>query len=159
MVVSTRIRLAGFGVLAVAAVVVTFAVGSGVRSTQPVRVTATGGSTRAAVVKALADYDTNERAASSAPQQSVVGGWVARDLLTAVARADADALDVQRQVANRPTEPPSPDRRIPILIAIAVLAICWLGLTTRSSGTPWLLPETSFVKGNPSSNVHPGRLS
>ncbi|MEJ5256309.1 MAG: hypothetical protein WHS89_13270 [Acidimicrobiales bacterium] len=90
-----------------------------------------------AIAVALADADTNERSASSAPQQQVVNGWVARDLLTVIARQN-DALLAQG--ATDRTDP-----RPAWLLVIAVLAICWAGLTTPvGSGM-----RTATVPGTP----------
>ena len=45
----------------------------------------------AQVTKALSNASSNEDTADSAPQQQVVNGWVARDLLAIIARQQSDA--------------------------------------------------------------------
>lgn len=101
-----RVRVIGFVVIALAAIAVVFAM-------EP---ESSGAETRAAVAGALVDAELNESGADSAPQQQVVNGWVARDLLTAIANAQADDLDRE------------PDPRLPVLAALVVLAVCWLGV-------------------------------
>jgi hypothetical protein len=52
------------------------------------------------IVEAIADNAVNDSNAESAPQQQVVNGWVARDLLLLQARQQNDALELQyRQMA------------------------------------------------------------
>jgi hypothetical protein len=83
------------------------------------------------VDQALSDGNLNESRAESAPQQQVVNGWIARDLLSIIALAQADTLErlgglsdhnetVVSAVATR-------DDRIPALLGLAVLALCWGG--------------------------------
>lgn len=85
------------------------------------------------VDQALSDFDLNEALADSAPQQQVVAGWVARDLLSIIALAQADQVEAStglvelnetlvHAVAVR-------DDRIPALLGLAVLAVCLHGVT------------------------------
>lgn len=78
------------------------------------------------VAQALDDAEGNEALADSAPQQQVVNGWVARDLLSIVALQNEDLLDA---VAVN-------DDRIPALLVLAVLAICLNGLTSATFRFP-----------------------
>jgi len=85
---------------------------------------------------ALSDDAANNLRAQGAPQQAVVNGWTARDLLTIVAKENADVLRAQGAVVdatgNLQTQPF--DQRIPALLLIGVLAICWLGISAPRPG-------------------------
>jgi hypothetical protein len=84
------IRLVGAGVLAAAAI----AVWNGMAPSQIP-------DSRRAVDAALSDYQQNEAKASGAPQQAVVGGWVARDLLTVMAVNAGDSARADQQASDR----------------------------------------------------------
>ncbi len=56
--------------------------------------------------QALAEYELNELRTDGAPQQQVVNGWVAKDLLTIIA-------EQQNEVAS--------DERLPALVGLLVL--------------------------------------
>ncbi len=85
-------RKVGAVVLAIAAVVVWFTMGPEDRSDD--------------IRQALSDYESNELLTSGAPQQAVVNGWVAKDLLTVIA-------EQQNDVAS--------DERLPALAGLLVL--------------------------------------
>jgi hypothetical protein len=68
---------------------------------------------------AMSDYDANDALAESAPQQQVVNGWVARDLLQIQARQLTGQI-----VATT-------DSRVPALLVVAILAIGLIGFTTE----------------------------
>ncbi len=85
-------RKVGAVVLAIAAVVVWFTMGPEDRSDD--------------IRQALSDYESNELLTSGAPQQAVVNGWVAKDLLTIIA-------EQQNDVAS--------DERLPALAGLLVL--------------------------------------
>jgi hypothetical protein len=85
-------RRVGAIVLAIAAVVVWFAMGPDDRSSD--------------IRQALAEYELNELRTEGAPQQQVVNGWVAKDLLTIIAEQQNDA---------------SSDERLPALAGLLVL--------------------------------------
>lgn len=73
------------------------------------------------ITAALTDAAVNEASAESAPQQQVVNGWVARDLLEVVAEQNDAALQLgAREEDQRPT----------LLLLLAVLAISWIGVTS-----------------------------
>jgi flagellar basal body-associated protein FliL len=74
------------------------------------------------IAAALSDDTTNAKSASSAPQQQVVNGWTARDLLAVQAATANDQLAVARAGSNA-------SRQIAALLLIAVLALCWGGAT------------------------------
>lgn len=48
---------------------------------------------RSSVAQALADDAANNKLTEGAPQQSVVNGWTAKDLLTVIAREGAEPVD------------------------------------------------------------------
>lgn len=92
------------------------------------------------VDQALADFEANEARADSAPQQQVVAGWVAKDLLTVVALEGAqnvealDTLTDQNDLIYRAaTTREQRDDRPAALLVIGVLAISLWGAT---SGQP-----------------------
>lgn len=84
-----NLRRIGFFLLAVAAVVVFFVGAPSVGESD--------------IDDALFTAELNEESAEGAPQQSVVNGWVARDLLEVIARDQGD-------------------ERVPALLLIGVLA-------------------------------------
>ena len=85
------------------------------------------------VNQALDDFQANESIADSAPKQQVVAGWAAKDLLSIIALAQADQMEALGGLADQNQTVVSAmavrDDRIPALIGLAVLAICWYGLT------------------------------
>jgi hypothetical protein len=104
------VRRVGAIVLALAAVVVWFAMApdeSSDRSTD--------------IAGALADYELNEAQTQGAPQQQVVNGWVAKDLLTIIA-------EQQNESAT--------DERLPALALLVVL-----GLALHIATSPWTAEE------------------
>lgn len=105
------------------------------------------------VEQALSDAELNEDRAESAPQQQVVNGWAARDLLSIIALAQADTLETLGGLTEQNETVVSAviarDDRIPALLGLAVLALCWGGAvptpsptsTTHKSGTPSVSDE------------------
>ena len=83
------------------------------------------------ISQALSDDAANNLRTEGAPQQQVVNGWTAKDLLTIIAKEQADILRAQGAVVDATgslqTQPF--DQRIPALLLVAVLAICWSGVT------------------------------
>ena len=77
------------------------------------------------IASALASYESNNATASSAPQQQVVNGWAAKDLLEIIAREQNAALS--------PTTAPRDDR-VPAELALVVLGVALLILTTPPAG-------------------------
>lgn len=65
--------------------------------------------------------ELNEESAQGAPQQTVVNGWVARDLLEIIAKQNDER---------------SSDDRVPALLTIAVLAGIWTVLTAPKHTEP-----------------------
>jgi hypothetical protein len=93
------------------------------------------------VSTALDSFDANEALADSAPQQQVVNGWVARDLLTIIAYQNLDLLDAVGALGDQNAAESSSglavrDDRIPALLLLGVLALSWIGMTN---------PDTQYV--------------
>jgi hypothetical protein len=65
--------------------------------------------------EAMSDYRLNDLRTEGAPQQQVVNGWVARDMLEIIARQGDSS---------------GTDERVPALLTIAVLAGIWTVLLT-----------------------------
>jgi hypothetical protein len=76
----------------------------------------------AAISAALTDADANNTLAEGAPQQTVVNGWVARDLLVVMARQNEALI---KQGAEQ-------DRRPAALLTLAVIGIGLLLFTTSA---------------------------
>lgn len=125
----TQIRVLGFVLLGLAAVGAWVGLAPRVVFDQPNLPSATQYETL--ISKALADDATNNLLTSGAPQQTVVNGWTAKDLLTIIAKEQADLLRAQGAIVesngNLTTQPF--DERIPALLLIGVLAICWAGVS------------------------------
>jgi hypothetical protein len=96
----------------------------------------------------LADDKVNAALAQGAPQQAVTNGWVGRDLLTVIAKENADILRAQGAVVdatgNLQTQPF--DQRIPALLVVAILAICWLGISAPRVASDSRLREPAGVE-------------
>jgi phospholipase/lecithinase/hemolysin len=116
------IRRIGFVVLAVAAVLITV-LGEPV-ALEPVDTSRFEGQ----ILAALADYESNNAQTDGAPQQAVVNGWIARDLLTIMAQQMNAFLGASQASASDP--------RIPLLLMLLVLAAALHVLTARSVAPP-----------------------
>jgi hypothetical protein len=91
-----------------------------------------------AISSALSDYKMNEARTQGAPQQTVVNGWTAKDLLTIIAEQQNDALT--RDEVPAPLTPIVPnDERVPALVGLVVVGIALALLTSprpvRSANT------------------------
>ncbi len=144
---STTLRFLGFGVLAIAAVAAfVFFTPKIVTSSYSL---SSASQYETLIGTALADDATNNLLTQGAPQQAVVNGWTARDLLTIIAKEQADILRAQGAIVDATgilqTQPF--DQRIPALLLIAVIAICWSGLTAprsaRETTAPVFVPSVS----------------
>ncbi|MGY1704936.1 hypothetical protein ACI79C_10200 [Geodermatophilus sp. SYSU D00697] len=101
------VRRIGAVVLALAAVVVWFAMAPDESSNRS-----------ADIASALADYEVNDARTQGAPQQQVVNGWVAKDLLTIIAEQQNESVT---------------DDRLP---ALAILVVLGLALHLATSTRP-----------------------
>jgi hypothetical protein len=128
--VSNVLRPLGFLLCAVAAVAVFVLLAPKVSTSTPTLPSATRYETL--ITQALADDAANNLRTEGAPQQQVVNGWTAKDLLTIIAKQNIDILTSQGAVVdatgNLQTAPF--DQRIPALLLIAVVALCWSGIAT-----------------------------
>ena len=109
------VRSVVFGGLALAAIVSFFVL-------QP----ATPKDRSTEISTAIVEDSLNAKSSSSAPQQQVVNGWTARDL-----------LEIDAKIANDQAQAES-DRnlQLSVLVLIGVLAICWYGLSATLETTP-----------------------
>jgi hypothetical protein len=112
----TRVRRIGALVLALAAVIVWFTMGPDQNTVS------------ADVREVLFEADMNEVSASGAPQQQVVNGWAAKDLLAIIANQQADD-------------------RVPALVGLLVLGVA-LGIFT--SPKPAHVAPSSSTEANQS---------
>ena len=90
-----------------------------------------------AIAAAMDDYDTNNASTDSAPQQQVVNGWVAKDLLHVLAREQNAALS--------PSSAPR-DERVPAYLLLLVLG---LGLFAGTSERARPLPAANHPPTGP----------
>lgn len=133
-----RVRQIGLVVLAVAAILVFFAM-KPEEAFQPGVLPSTGAEASDytdAIDEALATYELNDANADTAPKQQVVNGWVARDLLTVMAFENVQALNglellsLQNEIAyEAATAPEQHDERPALLLVIVVFAIALWGAT------------------------------
>lgn len=82
----------------------------------------------------LEDDEANAESAESAPQQQVVNGWTARNLLDLTLRAQANSAESDARAQTR----------LGSLVLLALLAICWGGATggkKRQSGSATKQPD------------------
>jgi hypothetical protein len=138
-------RQIGLAVIAIAAVAVWFVMAPSdpdpVTSFDPTSKTYTN-----LIDLTLDDYDANNDRADSAPQQQVVNGWVAKDLLTIMAYQNTDLLDAVGGLGDQNATASSlavRDDRTPALLVLVVAAVAWFGITaptTRRKDAPASVP-------------------
>ena len=138
------VRRIGSGLLALAALVVWVAMAPEEPSA------ASTASHDRLITQALDEFEVNNDNAQGAPQQQVVNGWVARDLLSIVAAQQNDLIAA--------AAPESTDPRVPALLTLAVVGLALLGATTPApagavpataragkplaGGEPWTTPHS-----------------
>jgi hypothetical protein len=105
------VRRIGFVVLALAAAIITFALGP-----EPPEQLNVASYDRQ-ISQALSDYEANDARTEGAPQQQVVNGWIARDMLTVLALQTNELLEASAPAAS--------DDRLPLLLFVLILAVCW----------------------------------
>jgi hypothetical protein len=143
------VRLAGYLVLAVAAVAVFVVLRPKIDTITPTLPTAT--SYESLITSAL-DADTaNNLRTEGAPQQQVVNGWTAKDLLTIIAKENIDILKAQGAVvdATGALNTTPFDERIPALLLVGVLALCWTGLSMPTAGASASLATSAATPVGP----------
>ncbi|RFU19914.1 hypothetical protein [Geodermatophilus marinus] len=89
------------------------------------------------IASALADYGLNEARTHGAPQQQVVNGWVAKDLLTIIAEQQNDSVT---------------DERLP---ALAVLVVLGLALHIATSTRPAEADGAASASAAPAADPSP----
>lgn len=90
-----------------------------------------------AISEALTNDETNNASAEGAPQQTVVNGWTARDLLTIIAKQE-DELSAQNfDIASKLAAPEPRDLRPTALLALVVA-----GLSLAIGTTATIRPAT-----------------
>ena len=104
------LRRVGAIVLALAAVVVWFAMAPGESSDRS-----------SDIARALTDYELNNARTQGAPQQQVVNGWVAKDLLTVIAEQQNESVT---------------DERLPALGVLVVLGLALHLVTSTRPADP-----------------------
>ncbi len=126
------IRRIGALVLALAAIVVWFTMAPEDVETPTVQTQEQVRDRSSEISGALADYELNEARTAGAPQQAVVNGWVAKDLLTIIAEQQNEALTRPEVPAPLPPVVPD-DERIPALIGLVVLSLALVASTSPRS--------------------------
>lgn len=129
------VRNAGFVLLALAAVVVFVLLRPKIDTVTP---TLPSSTSYESLISGALDADTaNNLGTQGAPQQQVVNGWTAKDLLTIIAKENIDILKAQGAVvdATGALNTTPFDERIPALLLIGVLALCWTGLSMSAAVT------------------------
>ena len=96
----------------------------------------------------MAEYEANNARTEGAPQQQVVNGWVARDLLEIMATQQQEALELQQQALKRPPAPN--DERIPALLGLAVIGLA-VGIATTPKLAVSETPAAAEWRGTASS--------
>ncbi|MGY1708334.1 hypothetical protein ACI8AC_02365 [Geodermatophilus sp. SYSU D00758] len=93
------------------------------------------------IASALADYELNEARTQGAPQQQVVNGWVAKDLLTIVAEQQNDSMT---------------DERLPALAVLVVLGLALhIATSTRPAEADGVASASAVPAADPSSEPSP----
>jgi len=78
---------------------------------------------------ALADYEANDALAESAPQQQVVNGWIARDLLEVMARQNAQLIENQDSQLSSAARTNSLLQGTLAVLVLGVIAVAVLGIS------------------------------
>ena len=120
-------RPLGFIALASMAIVVWFAIAPSVAGDRPDVPSAA--QYERLISRALSDNEANDARTDSAPQQQVVNGWVARDLLSIIAKANADILEAAAIADSNRSASSASDQRVPTLLVLLIVAVAWDGLT------------------------------
>lgn len=92
--------------------------------------------TRADIAQIMVGDSLNQTSADSAPKQTVVNGWTARDLLEAIAQQGADTYQAIRAAAEPIVFPPEPepDERPAALLTLGVAGVALLLFTSEGRG-------------------------
>jgi hypothetical protein len=147
-------RRIGAIVLAVAAVAVWFLMAPAKPKAPVVHTQQSVSDQSAAISQALSDYEQNNALTQGAPQQAVVNGWAAKDLLTIIAKQQNEALT--RPAVQAPLPPVMPeDDRVPALVGLLVLA---LALALATSPRPRSVETLRTSDSQDGAAFHPGAV-
>lgn len=145
-------RQIGLAVIAVAAIAVWFVIAPS--EPDPVSAFDPNSKTYTNLIDAtLDDYEANNDRADSAPQQQVVNGWVAKDLLMIMAYQNTDLLDAVGGLGDQNATASTlavRDDRTPALLVLVVVAVAWFGITApmakrQDAPTPMLAGQSEPV--------------
>lgn len=145
-------RQIGLAVIAVAAIAVWFVIAPS--EPDPVSAFDPNSKTYTNLIDAtLDDYEANNDRADSAPQQQVVNGWVAKDLLMIMAYQNTDLLDAVGGLGDQNATASTlavRDDRTPALLVLVVVAVAWFGITApmakrQDAPTPMLAGQPEPV--------------
>jgi hypothetical protein len=118
----TIVRQIGALVLAVAGVAIWFLMAPAEVAAPDVQTREPVADRSSDITDALLNYEANEALTQGAPQQSVVNGWVAKDLLTIIAEQQNEALT--RDEVPPPVQPIVPnDERIPAFAGLLLMGL------------------------------------
>jgi hypothetical protein len=144
MIIARRI---GAAILAIAAIAVWFLMAPTEPETPVVQAQESVRDRSSEIRSALADYALNEARTQGAPQQAVVNGWVAKDLLTIIAEQQNEALT--REEVPPPVTPATPnDERVPALAGLLVLGFA-LAVATAPRPTPVASTDAPALTATP----------
>ncbi len=129
-------RKLGAAALAIAAIAVWFLMAPAEPDTQE-----QVGDRSREITAALSDYSLNEARTQGAPQQTVVNGWVAKDLLAIIAEQQNESVT---------------DERLP---ALAVLVVFGLALRLATATRPAEAGGAASVSAVPAPDPSPGPSS
>jgi hypothetical protein len=155
------IRQLGFVVCAAAGAAVFFFLAPDVPKSTP---TLSFTDYQSLIEQALTADEANNLRAEGAPQQAVVNGWTARDLLTIIAKENQDLLAAQGAVVDATgTLQTTPfDNRVPGLLLVAIVTLSWAGISQPRSAKvlpppvvpyPQYPPYQATSVGSPPSQV------
>lgn len=145
-------RQIGLAVIVVAAIAVWFVIAPS--EPDPVSAFDPNSKTYTNLIDAtLDDYEANNDRADSAPQQQVVNGWVAKDLLMIMAYQNTDLLDAVGGLGDQNATASTlavRDDRTPALLVLVVVAVAWFGITApmakrQDAPTPMLAGQSEPV--------------
>jgi hypothetical protein len=147
------VRLAGYLILAVAAVAIFVVLRPKIDTITPTLPSAT--SYESLISSALDADKTNNLLTAGAPQQQVVNGWTAKDLLTIIAKENIDILKAQGAVvdATGALNTTPFDERIPALLLIGVLALCWTGMSMSGAAPAPIAAAATGPAADPGVNL------
>ncbi len=139
----TIVRQVGALLLAAAAIAIWFLMAPAEVEAPDVQVQESVADRSNDITDALLNYEANEALTQGAPQQAVVNGWVAKDLLTIIAEQQNEALT--RDEVPPPIQPITPnDERIPAFAGLLVLGLVLALVTSPRTDSDSLASESTI---------------